>query len=104
MARDIVLSIENFSVQFGSIFILERKETTNHGKKNHSCAPDVDHQRLVGMFSLDHLGSGITRRSTGGSQPFLRFIGVGKTKVNNSDGFVIVNQAVFKFKISMNDS
>ena len=104
MAWDIVLSIENFSVQFGSIFILERKETTDHGKKNHSGTPDVDHQRLVGMFSLDHLGSGIARRSTGGSKSFLRFIGVGKTKVNNSDGFVIVDKAVFKFEISMNDS
>ena len=104
MVRDIVLSIKNFSVQFWSIFILERKETTDHGKKNNSSTPDINHQRLIGMFSLDHLGSCIARRSTGCSQSFFRFIGVGKTKINNSNGFVIVDKAIFKFEVSMNDS
>ena len=56
------------------------------------------------MFSLDHLGSSIARRSTGGSQSFVRFVGIGKTKINNSNGFIIINKAVFKFEVSMNDS
>lgn len=55
-----VLSIQDLSVQFGCIFVFKGEESTNHGKKDDSCTPNIYHNRLIGCFSVDHLRCGIT--------------------------------------------
>ena len=100
----VILTIQNLTVKFGSIFILKWKKATYHSKKNDSCTPYVHHQWLIGSFALDHLGSSIARRTTSSPQSFLRFVCIRQTKVHYSDCFVIINQTVLKFEISMHNS
>lgn len=95
MTWTIILSIQYLSIQFRSIFVFKGKKTTNHCKQNNSSTPNINHQRLIWMFSLNHLGCSITRWSTSSSQSLLRFICIRKTKVNYSNSFVIIYETIF---------
>lgn len=102
MTWDAVLSIQNLSIQFGGIFVLEGKEAADHGKEDDPCTPDIHHQRLVRMLALDHLGGCVAWWSASCSQSFLRLVGIGESEVNYSNGLVIVDEAVLQFEIPMN--
>ena len=104
MTRNIVLAIQYLAIEFRCILILEGEETADHGKQDDSGTPDIDHQWFIGMFAFNHFWSSIARRSTGSSESFFRFVSIGQSEVNNSDGFVVIDKAILKFKISMYDS
>lgn len=99
-----ILTSQNLAIQLRRIFILEGKKATHHSKQNNPSTPNINHQRLVRILALDHLGSSVAGRPTSGPQPFFGFVGIRKSKVHDPDGPVVVDKAVLELEISMNDS
>jgi hypothetical protein len=103
MAWNRILPAKNFLVKLSSIRIFERQKSTDHRIQNDACRPNIDHNRLIWLFTIDHLRRSITGRTTGRFESFAVLISVGESKVNDSDGLIIVNQNIFQFKISVNN-
>lgn len=96
MSRYSIVSTKNFLIELRSVFVLERKKTTNHGKQYNSCTPDIHHDWLVGNFSLNHLGGSIAGGSTGSPESFLYLVSIWQAKIDHSYCPVVVNKTIFK--------
>lgn len=103
MAWNRILPAKNFLVKLSSIRIFERQKSTDHRIQNDACRPNIDHNRLIWLFTIDHLRRSITGGTTGRFESFTIFISIGESKVNDSDGLIIVNQNIFQFKIPVNN-
>lgn len=68
---DLILPCQDLLVKFGSLGILERKTSTEHGIENDARTPDIHHDSLITILALNHLWSSIARRPTGGLQSLL---------------------------------
>lgn len=90
-------------VQLGCLGVLERKTSAQHRVQYHTAAPYINHDRLVSVFALYHFRSSIAWGPAGSFESFIFTVGVGKSEINNPDGFVVVNQEILRFKIAMDD-
>lgn len=90
-------------IQFGSLWILERQASAQHSIKYNSTAPNIDHNSFILIFPLNHLRCSIAWRPACSLKPFLFSIGITQPKIHNSDSLIIINQQIFRFKISMHN-
>lgn len=97
------ISSDDFFVQFICVGVFEREVAAQHGIQNDSARPNVCIKALI-FFACDHLRSGIARRATGSFEFFSGFILIGEPKVYNFDVFVMIEEQILWFEISVYDS
>jgi hypothetical protein len=90
--RHFVFAGQYFLVQFGGLRILKRQASAQHGIEDDTAAPNVNHDSFVTIFSLNHFRSSVARWSARGFKLFIFSVGIWKTKIDDSDSFIIVNQ------------
>lgn len=103
VARYRVLSIQNLAVQFGSVLVLEGKETAYHSEENDSSTPHIHHDGFIRRLPLNHFRSGIARRPASSPQPLLRLVSIGQSKIDNPDGLIVIDEAVLQFEIAVHN-
>lgn len=56
------------------------------------------------MFAFDHFRACVARRATLGLKLLVFLVGVAKSKIDNFDRIVIIDQNIFRFKVSMSNT
>lgn len=100
---EIVSTRNNLLVEQICLRVFEGEVATNHGKQNYSTWPNIDSQAVV-FLAFYHLRGGVTGRAAGSFQLLSFLVGVGKTEINDFDVFFSVEQNVFRFEVSVDNT
>ncbi len=101
--RNLIFACQYFLIQLGRLRIFKWQTPTQHSIQDNTAAPNINHDSLISIFTLNHFRSSITRRPTCCFKPFIFPISVRKPKINNPDSLIIVDQEILGFEIPMND-
>ncbi len=98
-----IIACQNFLIKFSSVLVLKRQASTNHGIQNNPRTPNINHQRFIWSFTLNHFRSRIARRSTSRFKSFSRFVSIRKTEVNETNWHIMTDKNILELEIPMHD-
>jgi len=101
-AWDQVVAVQNLLVELACIGVFEGEIPASHGVEDDTTAPNIRVKAMV-LLTGDHLRSSIARTSTSGLKGLSLLVHVRKTKINNLDVVLVIEEQVLGFQISVAD-
>ena len=93
----------DFFVELGGVGVLEGKVSADECEHDDSGTPDIDAETVI-AFTGDHFWGCVAGGSAGCFEEISRFVGVGESEIDDFDIFILIEEKVFGFEISVGDS
>ena len=103
LLRIVIISFQDLLVESLGVLVLERQITSQRGKQNDPCTPQICFLTDV-LETPDKFGCCITRGATGCSQLFTRAEGATEAKVHDLQIFEVIKKQILRLDISVRNT